>query len=83
MMRNCEVVDVNDLGDAICGKFADALCCNCGIAICERHRETCEICGDAFCCSCLALHMAHARHSNPMGGDKRPRNAPAVLWRLF
>jgi len=76
MMRNCEVVENTDLADAICGKFANTHCSKCDIAICERHRETCKLCGAAFCPSCLPLHKAQARHS-ARTGHKKPRRKTA------
>ena len=74
IMNRCEVVGVRNLADEAgvpCTRTANTQCCDCGIALCERHVETCGICHDVFCSSCLTFHRAeHVKAPKPV---RRPR----------
>lgn len=73
-MTRCEVVEVRNLADADgipCPKSASTQCSDCGIELCEQHTETCEMCRDVFCPSCMYFHQrehpkaARAKHEEP------------------
>ena len=67
-MTRCQVVEVSNLADASgdhCGKVTTHHCSDCGVAICLAHTETCRMCGDIFCPSCLSFHLAQESHLKP------------------
>jgi eukaryotic-like serine/threonine-protein kinase len=39
--------------------------------ICEVHTETCEICDEAFCPSCLSFHKTQETHSKPAAAEHK------------
>jgi hypothetical protein len=77
-MTRCQVVEVSNLADAAgihCGKVTTQHCSDCGIAICLAHTETCQMCSDAFCPSCLSFHLTQERHLKPR--NRRTRETTA------
>jgi len=73
---HCEVVAVSSLADAIgdhCERIAARQCSDCGTPICSVHSETCEMCADVFCPSCLSFHQAQAPHPKPATGEHEKR----------
>jgi predicted sulfurtransferase len=73
-MTRCEVIEVPNLADANgipCPKTASKQCSDCGIEICECHVETCEMCRDVFCPSCMHFHQRE--HPKPAKADNGQR----------
>jgi hypothetical protein len=67
----CGVVEmrgVHDQEGTLCGRYANALCYDCGASLCSRHAESCDLCGVAFCLSCLSFHQS--QHSKPAQSDQ-------------
>jgi hypothetical protein len=59
-MKYCQVVGVRNLADAVgvhCTHKAIDLCFDCGIHVCESHAESCHICQETFCASCLTFNQ--------------------------
>ncbi len=75
-MSRCEVVEVTNVADAIgdhCVRIGSGQCSDCGTPICEVHTETCEMCDEVFCPSCLSFHQAQVGHSKPAAAEHRER----------
>jgi len=65
-MTNCESVEVSSLADTngeACSRTAKHQCSDCGICLCDVHTETCDICHEILCSSCLSFH--EKGHSKP------------------
>jgi hypothetical protein len=68
-MARCEILEVQETGDAVgsaCSRTASKKCSDCGVNLCEPHAETCAMCRDVFCPSCLIFHAEHAK---PVAAD--------------
>jgi hypothetical protein len=76
-MNRCEIVGARNLSDVEgfpCERIASKQCSDCGIKICESHVETCRMCHDVFCPSCLSFHQAEYSKPTtavPSKGKKR------------
>jgi predicted sulfurtransferase len=71
-MSRCDVVEISNLADVLgypCAKISSQQCSDCGIAICDAHTETCDICRDVFCPSCMSFHQA--AHPKPATAENR------------
>src|SRR5207249_3400013 len=67
---SCEIVEIRDSADAVGysgPRTANAECSDCGSELCESHTETCGICHDVFCPSCLSFHSV--QHPKPASAD--------------
>ena len=66
----CEIVEVRNLVDADgipCSRTASKQCSDCGSELCETHPETCEMCHEVFCPSCMSFH--EAEHPKPIRAE--------------
>lgn len=51
-----EIANVGDMVGYACGKTALTICVDCGTHLCDAHAESCEVCDEVFCSTCLAFH---------------------------
>ena len=59
MAPNCEITEVAHVEDAVgypCSNEALARCSDCGAHLCDAHVESCNLCSETFCATCLAFH---------------------------
>jgi len=62
------MLGVHDKNGTPCGRYARTICSDCGTSLCSQHTESCDLCGVAFCLSCLGFH--HSEHSKPAQSDQ-------------
>lgn len=79
-MEHCELVLVRHLEDPDgypCGGPAASQCSECGAALCDLHREECELCCEPLCGSCYFLHVErpHAKSPAAVTGRRSRRSA--------
>jgi len=75
-MGYCGVVEVQSLEDALgatCGCRSKSVCSDCGVPVCPAHAESCALCREVYCPSCLTFHRAqHAKRASQLRDTPRP-----------
>jgi predicted sulfurtransferase len=64
----CGIIEVRHLDDALgyaCSSDAIAKCFDCGIPVCDAHAESCDLCSETFCSSCLTFHNREQHQKKP------------------
>src|SRR5437667_11782919 len=78
-----KVVEVRNSADAVglaCLRTASKQCFDCGSSLCESHTETCGICNDIFCPSCLSFHsVQHPKAASANHGEVRERRTASTI----
>jgi hypothetical protein len=55
----CGIVEITYAGRGQvypCSETASGQCSDCGIPVCKAHSDTCNLCNQRFCATCLSFH---------------------------
>ena len=72
----CGVIEVRHSEDVVgypCNGEAVTECFDCGIPVCDAHAETCALCSQTFCTTCIGFHNAEQHQKKPAAVDTRQR----------
>jgi ATP dependent DNA ligase domain len=79
-LRSCCVRKLSEAEGFPCTRIASKQCSDCGIEICESHVETCGMCDDVFCPSCLSFSSSGALEACHSGSKQRKETQNCLMF---
>ena len=69
----CGIIEARRSEDAVgcpCDRDAVAMCIDCGMPVCDGHADSCTLCNETFCTTCLAFHNRELHQKRPAAVDE-------------